>query len=101
MAAALAPGDISASMMRPASRYPVHLVVRSRPMEVLTAPQLEEFRTKGFLHLVQFIVHGDVAALQRETEDLHEQMASLAVAEGQTGHNARLKNGAHVSWAGA
>ena len=67
-------------------------------MEVLTELQLEQFRTRGFLHLARFISPAEVTALQRETEDLHEQMASLAVAEGQTGHHARLENGAHVSW---
>ena len=70
-------------------------------MEVLTELQLEQFRTKGFLHLARFIAPEEVTALERETEDLHEQMASNAVAEGHspsTGHSARLKNGAHVSW---
>ena len=65
---------------------------------MLTELQLEQFRTRGFLHLARFIAPEEVAALARETDDLHEQMASHAVAEGQTGLNARLKNGAHVSW---
>ena len=67
-------------------------------MEVLTALQLEEFRARGFLHLAQFVAAEEVAALQRETEDLHERMAALAGAEGQAGLNARLTDGAHVSW---
>ena len=67
-------------------------------MEVLTELQLEQFRTRGFLHLARFISPAEVTALHRETDDLHEQMASRAVAEGQTGHHARLRNGAHVSW---
>ena len=67
-------------------------------MEVLTELQLEQFRTRGFLHLARFIAPEEVTALARETDDLHEQMASQAVAEGLTGHSARLNNGAHVSW---
>ena len=65
---------------------------------MLTEQQLDQFHKQGYLQVRDFIDSDTVAAVQRETDELHEQMAARADEQGKTGYGMSLDNGAHIAW---